>query len=153
MKALLFVGLLAVTSIASASDEEDLTTMLNEFLAGASVGDVSAHESFWDDNLVYTSSSGARTDKPSIVEGMRQAAAEAGDDGASGPSTVYSADEIEIDLYGDTAIVAFKLVGTPPEGSGDPVAYYFNTGTFLKRDGAWKVVAWQATRIPDAEDQ
>lgn len=152
MRALLLLGLLAVTSIASASDEEELTTMLNEFLAGASIGDVAVHESFWDDNLVYTSSNGTRTDKPTIVGGMRQAAAEAGDDGDSGPTTVYSAEEIAIDVYGDTAIVAFKLVGTPPEGSGESVAYYFNTGTFLKRDGTWKVVAWQATRIPDAED-
>jgi hypothetical protein len=28
---------------------------------------------------------------------------------------------------------------------------YFNTGTFLRRDGLWQVVAWQATRMPDAE--
>ena len=28
---------------------------------------------------------------------------------------------------------------------------YFNTGTFLRRDGLWQVVAWQATRIPDAD--
>jgi hypothetical protein len=25
---------------------------------------------------------------------------------------------------------------------------YFNTGTFRKRDGEWRAVAWQATRIP-----
>jgi hypothetical protein len=25
---------------------------------------------------------------------------------------------------------------------------YLNTGTFAKRDGAWKAVAWQATRVP-----
>ena len=45
------------------------------------------------------------------------------------------------------AVVAFKLVGTPRNGS-EPL-YYYNTGTFLKRDDVWKVVAWQATRIPD----
>jgi hypothetical protein len=26
--------------------------------------------------------------------------------------------------------------------------YYWNTGTFVKRDGEWRVVAWQATKIP-----
>ncbi len=25
---------------------------------------------------------------------------------------------------------------------------YFNTGTFLKREGKWQAVAWQATIIP-----
>lgn len=152
MRQFFLVGLLAISSIACASDKDDLALLLNEFLAGASVGDVAAHEKFWDDNLVYTSSSGTRTDKPSIVKGMREAATDDGDAGdVSGPAVVYSADEVDIDVYGDTAVVAFKLVGTPQGESDEPVAYYFNTGTFIKDSGQWKVVAWQATRIPDAE--
>jgi hypothetical protein len=62
---------------------------------------------------------------------------------------VYSGEEVDIRLYGDTAIVAFKLVGTPTDKSADAdVLYYFNTGTFVKREGVWQVVAWQATKIP-----
>ena len=147
----LFLSVMAIAPIASASDTDDLTVMLHGFLAGASVGDIAAHETFWSDELVYTSSSGTRTNKANIIDGMRQAAA-ADDSDDSGPSTVYTAEEIEIDVYGTTAIVAFKLVGTPQDDSEDAVAYYFNTGTFLKRGGAWEVVAWQATRIPEAED-
>jgi hypothetical protein len=125
--------------------------MLHEFLAGASVGDVTAHETFWSDDLIYTSSNGTRTDKATIVEGMSQAAA-AGDADDSGPSVIYTAEDVQVDVYGTTAVVAFKLVGTP-QGDGDAaIDYYFNTGTFLKRDGAWSVVAWQATRIPDEEN-
>ena len=63
------------------------------------------------------------------------------------PATVYSGEEVDVRLYDDMAVVAFKLVGTPTNGS-EPL-YYYNTGTFLKRDGVWKVVAWQATRIPE----
>ena len=76
----------------------------------------------------------------------------AGFDGAetdAAPSPTYSAEDTNISIYGDTAIVTFKLVGQPPEGSEDKTRYYFNTGTFMKRDGDWKVVAWQATIIPD----
>lgn len=153
MRQFVLLGLLFMSSFALASDEDDLRSMLDEFLAGASVGDVAVHERFWDDNLVYTSSSGARTDKANIVEGMRRAAAAADvADDSAGPSVIYSADEVEVDLYGNTAIVAFKLVGTPQGDSDEPVAYYFNTGTFLKKDGVWKVVAWQATRIPGAAE-
>ena len=148
---LMFISVFAIAPLASASEVDDLTAMLNEFLAGASVGDIAAHETFWSDELVYTSSNGTRTNKANIIDGMRQAAA-ADDSDDSGPSTVYTAEEIEVDVYGTTAIVAFKLVGTPQGDSEDAVAYYFNTGTFLKRDGAWEVVAWQATRIPDAEE-
>jgi hypothetical protein len=152
MNKLILLVFLAMSPIVYASDAEVLRNMLDEFLAGASVGDVSAHEKFWDDNLVYTSSSGTRTDKSSIVEGMRQAAED--DDGgdASGPAVIYSAEDVDIDVYGGTAVVAFKLVGTPQGESNDAVAYYFNTGTFIKSQGSWKVVAWQATRIPDAEE-
>ena len=125
--------------------------MLHEFLAGASVGDVSAHDTFWSDDLIYTSSNGTRTDKATILDGMSQAAdaAEAED---SGPSVIYTAEDVQIDVYGTTAVVAFKLVGTPQDDGDAAINYYFNTGTFLKRDGAWSVVAWQATRIPDEDD-
>src|SRR5262249_37768835 len=31
-------------------------------------------------------------------------------------------------------------------------SHFFNTGTFLKRNGQWRVIAWQATRIPQPEE-
>jgi len=148
---MLLLTAMAIGPLASASDVDDLTAMLNEFLAGASVGDIAAHDVFWSDELVYTSSNGTRTNKAEIMDGMRQAAA-ADDANEPGPSTVYTAEEIEVDVYGTTAVVAFKLVGTPQGSSEEGVAYYFNTGTFLKRGGAWEVIAWQATRIPEAEE-
>jgi hypothetical protein len=65
------------------------------------------------------------------------------------PPVVYSGEDVDIRIYADAAIVAFKLVGTPTNKAVDSdVLYYFNTGTFLKRDGVWKVIAWQATKIP-----
>jgi len=148
----LLVSLLAATPATLASDVDDLTAMLHEFLAGASVGDVSAHDKFWSDDLIYTSSAGARTDKAQIIASMTPAndAAETSDDAA--PSTVYSAEDVQVDLYGSTAVVAFKLVGTPQGDDDAAIAYYFNTGTFLKRDGAWQVIAWQATKIPEVEE-
>ncbi len=146
------VSMMLIGPGALASDADDLTAMLHEFLAGASVGDASAHDKFWSGDLVYTSSAGTRTDKAEIMASMTPAddTADTADD--SGPSTVYSAEEIQVDLYGSTAIVAFKLVGTPQGDSDAAIAWYFNTGTFLKRDGAWQVVAWQATKIPEAEE-
>ena len=142
--------IVSLAPLASASDENDLATMLHEFLAGASVGDVSAHESFWHDALIYTSSNGTRTNKAEILEAVSNSSPQ-GDDG---PSVIYTAEDVNIKLYGDTAIVAFRLVGTPQrEAAAEPPAQYFNTGTFLKVDGAWSVIAWQATIIPPAENQ
>ena len=61
--------------------------------------------------------------------------------------------DIRINVYGTTAVVAFRLVATPAaeslsSGPDAAVLHYLNTGTLLKRDGRWQVVAWQATRIP-----
>jgi hypothetical protein len=131
---------------ALASDAEDLTAMLQEFLAASS--EEAAHASFWADDLVYTSSAGLRFGKADIMASFNGSAAEE-EPSDDAPAMVYSGENVDIRLYGDTAIVAFKLVGTPTDKSANAdMLYYFNTGTFLKRDGVWQVIAWQATKIP-----
>ena len=124
-------------------DEATLTAMLHDFLANAD--ERVAHERFWADDLVYSSSSGLRFGKADIMQGFDSAEEQESDEP---PSVVYTGEEIDVRLYDDMAVVAFKLVGTPADGSAP--LYYYNTGTFQKRDGAWKVVAWQATMIPSA---
>ena len=70
------------------------------------------------------------------------------DPGVAADWPTYSAEDMHVRIHGDTGVVTFKLVGTPAEGSDEPVTYYFNTGTFLKRQGNWQAIAWQATKIP-----
>ena len=139
---LAFVALFAQTAVAS--DVEELTGILHDFLANSDKE--AAHERFWADDLVYSSSAGLRFGKADIMSGFDSASEEEGD---TPPEVVYSGEEVDVRLYGDTAIVAFKLVGTPTDkGAATDVMYYYNTGTFLKRGGVWKAVAWQATKIP-----
>lgn len=128
---------------AAASDADDLERLLQEFLANAHRG--AAHERFWAEDLVYSSSAGKRFGKAEILQGFESAV----DDG-SAPDTVYRGEAVDVRVYGDTAVVAFRLVGTPSDGEGE-VQQYYNTGTFVKRDGTWRAVAWQATKIPAAE--
>lgn len=136
------VCLLPLTSLADTSDVDEITLLLQEFLAAAD--QQAAHEQFWADDLVYTSSAGQRFGKADILAGLADDADDA-EEGDAAPAMTYFGEEVDVRLYGDTAIVAFKLVG---EAEGSDARYYYNTGTFLKRDGAWQVVAWQATRIP-----
>lgn len=120
--------------------ERELRSLLDAFLAGASRGDVVVHERFWDDDLVYTSSAGTRTDKQSILDSM------AGTEPTDNPSLVYSAENVDIRVYGEFAVVAFVLVATPQSETEDAsINYYFNTGTFREQDGQWRAIAWQAT--------
>jgi ketosteroid isomerase-like protein len=130
----------------TAPDSAELTKLLNEFLAGAGKNDIAMHERFWADELVYTSALGRRKGKADIMRELRAepAATPKPEEG----TTVYTAEEIRIQQYGDTAIVAFRLVATTDKAGTKTVANYLNTGTFLRRNGKWQVVGWQATAMP-----
>lgn len=128
----------------TAPDADELTNLLKEFLAGASRNDAATHERFWAEDLVYTGSSGRRIGKADIMRGARSAPAPKPGD----PTTAYAAEDIRIQQYGDTAIVAFRLVGKTQKDGKSAVTKYLNTGTFLKRNGKWQAVSWQATKMP-----
>lgn len=130
---------------------EELTQLLRDFLAGASRDDAAVHERFWADDLIYTGSSGRRIGKADILKSVREITTASPTPGEA-EVVVYSAEDIRVQQYGETAIVAFRLVGTTTKGGKTEVANYFNTGTFLKRDGEWRAVAWQATKIPPADE-
>ena len=124
---------------------DELETLVHTFLAGASRGDRATHERFWSEDLVYTSSAGFRTDKATII---RDLPAQPIDD----PDTVYTAEDIRIRIWGDTAVVTFRLVATPRDATGaeTDTEDYLNTGVFRREPDGWRAVAWQATRIPPA---
>src|ERR1043166_5305622 len=151
IKALFAVLMMAATALAqtAAPDAAELTKLLNDFLAGASRNDPAAHERFWADDLIYTRSAGRRTNKAEIMHDVRSAPAPKPDD----PKTVYTAEDIRIQQYGNTAIVAFRLVATTEVDGAKQVQNLLNSGTFLKRNGKWQVVNWQSTRMPRSEDE
>lgn len=131
-------------SPATAPEAAELTGLLNDFLAGASRNDLAAHERFWAEDLIYTGSSGRRLGKADILREVRS------DISSPKPAeaTSYHAEDIRVQQYGTTAVVAFRLVGVTKKGDSTDTQNYLNSGTFLKRDGKWQVVNWQATKIP-----
>lgn len=136
----IFVMLLVITPWSAAeimSDEKQIETLLENFLAGVDRPEV--HDSFWAEDLIYTSSKGIRTDKKSILAGFNQSSV--AED--SSPSVTYRADDVTIRVYEQTAVLAFTLVALYEGDSNNH--YYLNTGTLVKRNDRWAVVAWQAT--------
>lgn len=123
---------------------EEITAKLHDFLANSSTEQ--AHAAFWADDLVYTSSNGSRFGKDEIMQGFSDPVAEDSDDDNREPTTAYTGEDVNVQVFGRTAVVTFKLLGTPDDGS--EVLSYFNSGTFVKRRGNWYAVAWQATVIP-----
>ena len=150
---LILCSLLLLLTLASnvlaqtAPDAAELTKLLNDFLEGASRNDAAVHDRFWADDLIYTRSAGRRVNKAEVMHDVRTAPAPKPGD----PKTVYTAEDIQIQQYGDTAVVAFRLVATTESGGAKHVANLLNSGTFVKRDGKWQVVNWQSTRMPRTE--
>ena len=137
----------------AAPDAAKLTTLLTEFLAGAGRNDAAVHERFWADDLIYTRSTGVRTNKQEIMKGLKSPPpARTGAAVELSAVTVYTAEDIQIHQYGDTAVVAFRLVITTTKSDGTKtVGNNLNTGTFVKRKGIWQAVAWQSTVVPKPE--
>lgn len=150
MKTRIFVTIFSLLLLSTLSrgqtapDALELTRLLNEFLAGASINDASVHDRFWADELIYTRSAGVRTNKAALMKNLRNGPAPKPGD----PKTVYTAEDIQIHQYGDAAVVAFRLVATTTKNGSTEVANYLNTGTFIKRDKRWQAVAWQSTAVP-----
>ena len=132
-----------------APDAAELTKLLHEFLAGAGRNDAAMHDRFWADDLIYTSALGVRRGKAELMSSVRSEAAPKPEDG----TTVYTAEDIRIQQYGDAAIVAFRLVATTEKEGKKEVTNYLNTGTFVKRNGQWQAAGWQATKMPAAEEK
>ena len=101
---MLAAGVTAQTS----PDADALTSLLKEFLAGASRNDAAMHDRFWAEDLIYTGSAGRRIGKPDVMRNARSAPAPRPGDSV----TTFTAEDIRIQQYGETAIVAFRLVGT-----------------------------------------
>tara|TARA_R110002096_G_scaffold65006_4_gene158334 strand:- start:64645 stop:65094 length:450 start_codon:yes stop_codon:yes gene_type:complete len=125
----------------ASSDEADLMVLLGWFLV--EVDKAETHDAFWADDLVYTSSAGTRFGKAEIMSGFNES------EEPGGPVTRYVAEDVDIRVYGKTAVVAFRLRATQSDNSA--VQFYLNTGTFLKRNDTWQAVAWQATKMSPAE--
>src|SRR5690242_3043880 len=80
---------------AAAPDAVELTRLLREFLEGASRNDLAAHNRFWADDLIYTSSSGRRLGKAEIIaEVSKEGPPKPGDE-----TTVFTAEDVRIQQY------------------------------------------------------
>jgi ketosteroid isomerase-like protein len=123
----------------------EVTALLREFLEAAGRSDRAIFDKFFADDVIYTRATGAVITKADIMESLGKPTP------ASEGKSTYSAEDITVHEYGDTVIVAFRLVGRTEhdDGKGE-TAHYRNTGTFLRRNGRWQAAAWQATKISAA---
>jgi ketosteroid isomerase-like protein len=123
---------------------DQLTKMLRDFLAAVPRSDRQVFDNFFADDVIYTRGAGVTVNKAEIMKNIGVRA-------ANEPNDTYEADDITVHPYGDMAVVNFRLVQHTEEKGAKATNYFRNTGTFLKRNEKWQVVAWQATKVPPAE--
>jgi ketosteroid isomerase-like protein len=145
---MLVLGLALPGFAAKPSTADQVTALLREFLAGVSKNDNSVYERFFADDLIYTRSAGVTITKADILKSVEEPPKP--DD----PKTTYDADDVIVHPYGNMAVLNFRLIQHTTEKDGKTETHYYrNTGTFLKRNGRWQVVAWQATRVPEKDKE
>lgn len=137
---------LAQQGTQSSGTTAELTAMLNQFMRDASSNNPAGFDRFFAGGLIYTGSNGMVHSKADIMRSLNVPKAE----NAVKEKQTYSAEHIVVHDFGDTAVVAFQLVAWREHADGKTeTSNYRDTGTFLRRNGKWQVIAWQATKIPE----
>lgn len=133
----------AATYYMSADDSATaklLEQRVRDFLAGVPKGDKKVFEDFFADDVIYTRSSGVTVTKADIISNIQVRA-------TNEPGATFDADGFTVHPYGDFAVVNFRLIMHSAVGA-QQMKTFRNTGTFMKRNGKWQAVAWQATEVP-----
>jgi len=138
----ILAALVLSSAAMAAAPHDEIASLLNDFLA--KVDDIATHDHFWADDLVYVSAKGEVRSKADILAAMRAGDTPGVRDPKPGEArATYSAEEVKVRPLGaGVAVLNFRLV----QHIGDKTNYFRNSGTFVKRDGRWQVVSWQATR-------
>jgi ketosteroid isomerase-like protein len=130
-----------VAAVAQSPVAQHLIQMVRDFLAAVPKSDPQVFNNFFADDVIYTRSAGVTVDKSEILRNIGVRA-------VNEPQATYECDDFTVHSYGDTAVVNFRLIQHNEKDGKQETNYFRNTGTFLKRNGKWQVVAWQATRVP-----
>jgi ketosteroid isomerase-like protein len=137
-------------SVTATIEQQQIEKLVRDFLNGAGSNDVAAHERFWAEDLIYTGSSGTVRTKAEILKNVRQASAKPD---PNEPQTTFTAEDMNIHLYGDCAIVNFRLLAHSEKDGKPETTNFRNTGTLRRANDEWRVIAWQATKIEEKQPE
>ncbi|MBZ5530157.1 MAG: nuclear transport factor 2 family protein [Acidobacteriia bacterium] len=136
----------SVTSAAMSAEDsatiQQVTQRVRDFLANVPKNDPKVFEDFFADDVIYTRSAGVTVTKADILKNIDVRA-------SNEPQATFGADDFTVHPYGTVAVVNFRLIMHNQENGKETISYFRNTGTFLKRNGKWQAVAWQATKVPE----
>jgi len=115
---------------------DEILELENRRIEAMTKGDTQALEEILADDLIYTHTTARLDTKASFIESIK-----------SGRTNYKSVErkDVEVRQLGDTAVVT----GHAKFHVGDNTFEARFTDVYAKRNGAWQMVAWQSTRVPD----
>jgi ketosteroid isomerase-like protein len=121
------------------NDEQAVRQLLNEISAALERSDTAALDRIYADDYTLVNESAVLTTKAPRLAALK-----------SGELKLESVsfDEVNIRLYGDTAVATYRVTQKGQLKGQDIGGQLRATSTYVKMKGRWQLVAAQVTRIP-----
>ena len=119
---------------------DEIIALENRRIEAMTKGNTQALDEILADDLIYTHSTARVETKAEFIAAL------------TSDRTQYQSidrDDVKVRQYGDTAVVTghakFHL-----NANGNDIKFQVRfTDVYIKQDNAWRMVAWQSTRLPD----
>ena len=126
----------------SAAAQDELVAVVQDFLKNVPDNKRSTFDRFFADDVIYTRGTGQVVTKKDIL-------ADTGNPTVPRANATFTGEDFTVHQYGDMAVVNFRLVLHATDNDKPVTRSFRNTGTFMKRNGQWQAIAWQATPIAE----
>jgi ketosteroid isomerase-like protein len=133
------VGLGSEQPAAVKGAEREIRDLEGRINAAVVSGDLRVFEELLADDFTHTNQSGVFRTKAQWLANHKP---------GQSPYVAYDVDELKIRVYGDTAVVTARTTPRGQDSRGKPITgQYRYLRVWAKRDGKWRAVAFQGTRI------
>jgi ketosteroid isomerase-like protein len=125
-------------------DSKSIQELEDQFKEAVLAGDVATFEQLCADDFTHTSQDGSFRTRAEWLKGRVQ-----------GKSSYisYSVDDLQVRIYGETAVVTGLLKPSWRESDGTVASGRFRfLRVWVKRDERWQAVAFQSTRINEKKE-
>ena len=127
---------------AQVSAQTELVEQVQSFLRDVPENKRSTFDRFFADDVIYTRGTGQVVTKKDIL-------ADTGNPTVPRANATFTGEDFNVHRYSEVAVVNFKLVMHATDNDKPITRAFRNTGTFMKRNGQWQAIAWQATPIAE----
>jgi len=119
-------------------DEQAVRQVINELAAALGSNDSYGLDRIYDDGYTFVSDTGVLTTKAQRLSGFKSGEIK---------YESISFDDVNVHIYGDTAVATFTVVSKFAPGVKSLGGKFMTTATFIKRKGRWTEIAAQSTRV------